>query len=74
MQHTTETRQVREEEQGMKEGSLEGRKVEIERKWEEERMGRVRWNWEVATEDVCHGISSESAGAGDNVELQWKTQ
>ncbi len=74
MHHTTETRQVREEEQGMKEGSLEGRKVEIERKWEEERKSEMELLREVATEDVCHGISSESAGAGDNVELQWKTQ
>jgi hypothetical protein len=56
---------------------LEGRKVEIEQKWEEERKSEMELLLVTRTagssaEDVCHGMSSESVAR--EITVQWKTQ
>jgi hypothetical protein len=59
----------------LKEGSLEGRQVEIEQKWEEERKSEMELLLVTAgssAEDVCHGMSSESVAP--EITVQWKTQ
>ena len=54
---------------------MEGRKVEIEQKWEEERKSEMELLLVTAgssAEDVWHGMSSESVAR--EITVQWKTQ